>query len=69
MVVLGQSGSSRAEVAVFGQNCLASESGFIWAKWLCLGKVVAFRSKWLFSGKVVVNWQSGCNRPKVVVFG
>ena len=31
--------------------------------------MVVFGQKWLYSAKVVVVEQSGCNRAKVVVFG
>ena len=32
-------------------------------------KVLVFKQKWLYSGKVVVFGQSGCIRAKVDVFG
>ena len=33
------------------------------------GHIGCIPAKRLFSGKVVVFWQSGCNRAKWVVFG
>ena len=39
------------------------QCGCIRAKWFYFGQ------EWLYSGKVVVFWQSGCIRAKVDVFG
>ena len=76
MVVFGKA-------VVFRQKWLyLVKSGFILVKVVVLGqkdfyscKVVVFgqrgsvRAKWLYSGKVVVLWQSFCNRARNVVFG
>ena len=64
------------KVVVFGQQWLyrvkllySCTSGYIQAKWLCLGKSVCVRGKWLYSGKVVVFGQKCLYLGKVVVFG
>ena len=56
------------------------QSGFIWDKFVVLGKnfvvsgcspvkVVVFGQKWLYLGKVVVFWRKWFHSGKVVVFG
>ena len=60
----GRSGSTRAKLMLFGQNCCVRT------------KVVLFGQKWFYSGKSGCIWAkllySGkrcCNRAKMVVFG
>ena len=77
VVVIWQSGFTRASAVVFGQRLLYSgKRGCIRAEWLYSGKwlywdkcgcigtnVVVLGKKWLYLGK------GGCIRAKVVVFG
>ena len=64
------------KVVVFGKQWLyrvkllySCTSGYVRAKWLCLGKNVCVRGKWLYSGKVVVFGQKCLYLGKVVIFG
>ena len=69
MVVVGQSGSFRTKMVVFGPSGCIRENGCIRARVIFLqsgcirAKVVVFGQKWLYLGK------SGCIREEVAVYG
>ena len=77
MVIIGESGCSRAKVVVFLQKWLYS--GYhdcIGTKWLHFGKSGCIRAKWLYSDKNGCIWDewfdsgiNGCIREKIFIFG
>ena len=76
MLYSGTSGCIRAKVYLFGQGCcIRGKSRFIRTKFVfeqsgCIWeKVVSNRANRLYSGKMVVFGENGCNRVKVIVFG
>ena len=56
VVVFVQNGFIWAKVIVFGQKCFYSgKSGCIRARVVVFGQCSCIRTKWLYSGKVVVS--------------
>ena len=59
----------RAKLIVFSKVIVFGQNGCVRAMWLCSDNLVVFGQNYLYSGKLVVIRQSGCNRATFLFLG